>query len=88
MTYMSKELPSELLIWLIEDLKEMHYHKKNLIGRGMNESAQILTHTIDYTTTCQLPVIVVLHVVFFHRKLVIFLSFTRILTRVRQAHRA
>ncbi len=37
-----------LLIWLIGVLKEMHYHEKNLIARGMNECAQILTQTIDY----------------------------------------
>ena len=26
----------------------MHCHKKNLIEEGMNENAEILTHTIDY----------------------------------------
>ncbi len=29
----------------------MHYRKKKLIDRGMNESAQILNQTIDYTET-------------------------------------
>ncbi len=47
MTYMSNGLPLELLIWLIGDLKEMHYHKKNWSG-GVNESAQIPTQTIGF----------------------------------------
>ena len=39
----------------------MHYHKKKLIGRGMNESGQILTHTIDYQPFSQLYACYALH---------------------------
>ena len=44
---MSMELLSDILIWLIRDLKYMHYHKKYFHGRGVSESVKIQPQTID-----------------------------------------